>query len=304
MQGWLRLGTVVLWAHVAPARGQELQQVRRATDRPGASARAWLQRGFAELRAGNPELARDACRTARGQAPDAWRAELCIGRAEHALGRWDAGDRALRRAAQQAPNSPRPWRALGDGALRRRAPRVAEQAFRQALKLAPESARLQLRLGLALSRQQRWSEAEAALREALRRKPTLHHAHLNLGVVLVATGRHDEARASYLEATRIDPDAPEAWHNLGNLARRQGDLMGAARYHGRAFEAAPERPSLGLAALASAVASGKRELALRITKRLEALRLSEDQSQTLERLRRALGPKPETPAKKGSPAAD
>ncbi|MCL4531892.1 MAG: tetratricopeptide repeat protein [Actinobacteria bacterium] len=180
--------------------------------------------GFALLRLGSPERARDAYQRGLRVAPDDPLLHQSMGELEFELHNLAAAEQAYRRAMQlKHVDAELLFKlALISG------PRGADAMayLEQALRLAPDDVRIYAALGEFRYRLGQNDAAMGLLREAIARKPDLAHPHFYLGLALIRDGEWGEGLDELRRAVDLDPDDASYREMLTELTARfeSGDV--------------------------------------------------------------------------------
>jgi tetratricopeptide (TPR) repeat protein len=212
-------------------------------------AQRWSQRGEEALKAGKPDQAIVALRTALSYAPDTRSYELLLAQA---LG--DAGLKEPNRTEESYSRFMSLWeRQPGDGFINLQLARLA--ARRGDRTAAIEFYRASI-YGT-------W-QGDGVLRRS--------HVRLELARYLIASGEYPAARMELLIAAGNVPDTPEFDRTLGDLLVEAQDAADAANFYQKALTAAPRDPGLLQAAGELAYRAGESESAHRLLARAETAR--------------------------------
>ena len=210
-------------------------------------------------------------------------------------GKFDEAIRHYRQALRIKPDSAEAHCNLGNTLSAQGKLDEAIRHYRQALWAKPDYTEAYYKLGKALQSQGRLDEAIIHWIEMVKLKPDSAPAHYNLGLGLSAQGRLDEASMHFIEALRFKPDWVDPMKNLAwllathkeakfhnpeeaiRLAERACELTsykqpGVLDTLAAAYAAAgnfPEAVKTAKKAVALALASGRKEEAAEIQRRLE-----------------------------------
>ncbi len=154
------------------------------------------------------------------------------------------------RALAVTERNGRAWQGLCDARSRAGDPAGALEACRAALRIEPRAAEAWDGLGVATGLLGQHEEAAATFREAIRNRPDHAGAWYNLGTAYGILDRHAEAVSCFRESLRLRPDDPRAWFNLGVASLATGDRDGALEIARRLQELDPPRAA-ALARLAA-----------------------------------------------------
>ncbi len=168
---------------------------RALTQAGGTYPEALFNLGLLEKKAGNPDAAIAAYRSALQQRPDYATAANNLGLVLEQAGHVDE----------------------------------AEATYRELLESNPSYAGGWLNLGSLLASAGRYGGAIDSVERALEAKPGYPKAMLNLGVTYSKAGRLDEAVHAYRALVQLHPRYVSGWYNLGAALRKRGDPDNARR---------------------------------------------------------------------------
>jgi tetratricopeptide (TPR) repeat protein len=227
----------------ARARGAALAEGAPA---PAEQARALTLTGEADLRRGRLEAAERSLRRAIAADPNAFRAQVFLGRLLDRRGRRLEARPAfleLIGAYNDRRIDGRDAAGLTYVAMAARglgSPQDANDAFREATRADPDRVETQLEWARLFLSKYDAGNAETSVREALRRNPGSALAHALMARIRIAQSFDFEAASAYLDrALSIDPKLVPAHVTRAGIALRERDFAGAHGHLDRALAVDP-----------------------------------------------------------------
>ncbi|HEX7035656.1 MAG TPA: sulfotransferase [Pseudomonadales bacterium] len=180
---------------------------------------ATLERAFADLNAGRPEAAADACRRILAAAPELVQAHFLVGLTALAMNDRRTAVSAFGSVTKLAPEHGAAWAQLarlfvGAGQVNR-----ADHALAQAIRHAGDDPQVHDLIGVTCSLLGDQEAARAWYAKAVARAPDQPGFRVNLANALVFLGRTAEAEAELGEALRQRPDNAQAHWLLAGVRR-------------------------------------------------------------------------------------
>ena len=201
---------------------------------------AYLRRGEAYRRRGEPESALRDFRAASRIDRRAVRPAELMGDVESDLGRFQKAAEAYRRCAAIDDANARVQYKLGLALFRSGDARGAIVPLRRAAALDPLLAEARYALGLSLHHAGQRDEAIQALEDAVNVSPALSAAREELAAVYAEAGRAPEGIVQLEAIAALEPDRPERQAAVGLAQARAGRTDLAVGVLGRAAERYPD----------------------------------------------------------------
>jgi len=204
-----------------------------------AKVSQWVMAGFANLKSGNTEVARELFEKVLKVQPDHADALYLSGVLLHGKGRNEEAATFISRAIASDNSIAAFHITLGAVLREQKKLEEAQACFLRAIALDPDDEESRTGLALLLNEAGKQEEALVHLRHALRLAPNKADAHCNLGIVLRSLGRDDEAEKCYRDALSLDPGKAVAGNNLGALLYAHGKVNDAIECYRRTLDRTP-----------------------------------------------------------------
>jgi tetratricopeptide (TPR) repeat protein len=201
---------------------------------------AYLRRGEAYRKRGEPEAALRDFRAASRIDRNAVKPLELMGDVEYDLGRFGKAGDAYRRCAAIDDGNARVQYKLGLALFRSGDAPGAAAPLRRAAALDPRMAEARYALGLSLRRAGQRDEAIQRLEEAVERSPAMSAAREALAELYAEAGRAPEGIVQLEAIAALEPDRPERQAAVGLAQARAGRTDLAVGVLGRAAERYPD----------------------------------------------------------------
>ncbi len=208
---------------------------------------AYLRRGEAYRRRGEPEAALRDFRAASRIDRNAVKPAELMGDVEYDLGRFPKAVEAYRRSAGIDDGNARVQYKLGLALFRSGDAAGAVAPLSRAALLDPRLAEARYALGLSLRQAGQRDAAIAALEEAVKVSPALSAAREELAALYAEAGRAPEGIVQLEAIAALEPDRPERQAAVGLAQARAGRTDLAIGVLGRAAERYPDNAVLYVA---------------------------------------------------------
>ena len=208
---------------------------------------AYLRRGEAYRKRGEPEAALRDFRAASRIDRNAVRPAELMGDVEYDLGRFAKAVDAYRRCAAIDDGNARVQYKLGVAQFRSGDAAAAAAPLRRAASLDPRMAEARYTLGLSLRQAGQRDDAIQALEQAVRMSPALSAAREALAELYAEAGRAAEGIVQLEAIAALEPDRPERQAAVALAQARAGRTDLAVGVLGRAAERYPENPVIYVA---------------------------------------------------------